>query len=717
MTRYGKPAYGKPPTANPPTANLRRQTRLRQARVWQTCVRQTCVRQAHVRQARLWQAGVRQARARQARARQAARSVGAANARADPKTNPGRDNVGDSAGRAGPLGRLRRAAAVRGGQLHHRGGGAHRAHRPERRRQVDAAAHPGRRDRARSAGTSRAVADCAWRISSRCRDSPPGATVRDTIEEGLAIGRGRRRRRNDEIVRTRDGHAGARRARRAGVEPEAPLASLSGGWQKRVALARELARQPDLLLLDEPTNHLDVEGIECDRRAAGARAVRDHHRSRTIASSCSGWPRASWSSIAATRAASSASPATTRLTRGSRASRCTRRSGARWSCATRSAARPSGCGAGPPRARPSSRRASSAPARWPRGRRARRAQPDSARRRSTSSRPSSARSGSSRRAASARATAGARSSAASTCSWGPGRACRPPGRQRLRQIDAHPRPARRRASDGGDGPARRRPAGRLLRSRSREALDPERTLADTLCPDGDFVTFRGARVHVRGYLERFLFEHEQMQHARRQAVGRRAEPPPAGAAHAAAGADPGARRADQRSRSADAGGARGGADRVRRRGAAGDARSLFPRPGRDDDPRLFDVNERLAAARRVRSPASRSGRGGAPSAWRRRAPRRRAQAGRGGRWSERRRRRAASSATRTSASTTASRRRIAQRRGRPRRGDRRQRAPRERRDAARLIELLRWSTSAAPRSTASTPAGPSWRRSARARPA
>ena len=46
---------------------------------------------------------------------------------------------------------------------------------------------------------------------------------------------------------------------------------------------------------------------------------------------------------------------------------------------------------------------------------------------------------------------------------------------------------------------------------SREALDPDRTLADTLCPDGDHVTFRGARVHVRGYLERFLFEHDQMQ--------------------------------------------------------------------------------------------------------------------------------------------------------------------------------------------------------------
>jgi ATP-binding cassette subfamily F protein uup len=81
----------------------------------------------------------------------------------------------------------------------------------------------------------------------------PGQTIRDVVLAALA----------GEPVEEheRDVRAAVTLTQVGFSDPEQPADALSGGWRKRLALARELARRPDLLLLDEPTNHLDLPGI------------------------------------------------------------------------------------------------------------------------------------------------------------------------------------------------------------------------------------------------------------------------------------------------------------------------------------------------------------------------------------------------------------------------------------------------------------------------
>ncbi|MEP6621798.1 MAG: ATP-binding cassette domain-containing protein [bacterium] len=74
-----------------------------------------------------------------------------------------------------------------------------------------------------------------------------------------------------------------------GLDADMPFQSASGGRKRQTLLARALVRQPDVLLLDEPTNHLDVDAVEwmeqflIDRGATLVFVTHDRAFLRTVA--------------------------------------------------------------------------------------------------------------------------------------------------------------------------------------------------------------------------------------------------------------------------------------------------------------------------------------------------------------------------------------------------------------------------------------------------
>jgi ATP-binding cassette subfamily F protein uup len=333
---------------------------------------------------------------------------------------------------------------------------------------------------------------------------PAGATVASVIAGAAPQGEDGdwERAREVEAVMSRLALAGPTAG--GGITPETPVAALSGGWQKRLALGRELAGQPDLLLLDEPTNHLDVESIEwLERLLARSRfatitVTHDRFFLQRVATRILELDRRNAGGLLAVagdygayvRAKAESMHAQERR---EVVLRNTLRRETEWL-----------------------RRGPAA--------RTTKQQARIARAGALADEVAELGTRNTQRTAALEFAAAERKPRRLIEARGVGK--RYGERTIFAGVDVNVGPGTRVALLGPNGCGKSTllrvllgeeppSAGSVFRAdglsvayfaQARDALDPARSVADTVCPDGDYVSFRGTRVHVRGYLDRFLFE-------------------------------------------------------------------------------------------------------------------------------------------------------------------------------------------------------------------